>query len=183
MGWWRSEPCRMARCNECGYLGRLAKNGQDLPLQEYVAESRRDPGIDRPVVGFCFKGRQELERGPGLLRSAEVFREHECPEFVRYRPGYRPDGLQELLMMEELRRIEAARDEARLAWQKEEERERRDWQKDIEDGHRFDRRLIGGATLLVLIASVVVTALAAAGAFGPPDPPPPSSPPAIILPK
>ena len=178
MGWRRGEPCRVVKCNDCGYLGRLAKNGADLPLLEYVAETRRiESNYRHGAPAWCFKGRIEFQRIDNfLLDTADVLREHDCPEFVSYEPGYSPDGLQELLMREELRRIEAARDEYRLAWQKEEERERRDWQKDIEDGHRFDRRLIGGATLLVLIASVVVTALAATGGLRPSYPSPPSSP-------
>ena len=124
MGWWRSEPCRMARCNECGYLGRLAKNGADLPLQEYVAETRRIESIYRPnVIGWCFKGRMELQREDDApLRTAEVLREHDCPEFVGYRPGYTPKELQELLMDEFLREREDRRDKDQRDWQKSQNR-------------------------------------------------------------
>ena len=137
----------------------------------------------------CFKSRAEIG-GEEASSVRDLFRVHDCPEFSPYRPSYSPRGLQDYLMLQEIREHEDRRDKAQRDWQIQRDREQRDWQKGIEDDNREDRRKLrvgtfrlGVATLLVVISSVVVTTLAATGVLRPSDPPPPPSAPyATILP-
>ena len=71
----------------------------------------------------CFTGRKEIlsadvnepEATPHLCW--DILREHDCPEFAQYEPGYSPKEFQELVRQRWLEEREDRRDEAQRKWQ------------------------------------------------------------------
>ena len=86
----------------------------------------------------CFKSRAEIG-GKGLSAPQDVFRFHDCPEFTQYKPSYSPRGLQDYLMLKEIREREDQRD-----------KDQRDWQKSQ------NRELIGAMILAAAVGAVLV---------------------------
>lgn len=115
----------------------------------------------------CFKSRAEIG-GKGSLPPRDVFRFHDCSEFSQYKPSFSPRGLQDYLMLQEIREQEERRFKAQRDWQGEESNKQRKFEKEINDRNRLDRLILGGLTLLVIVASVVVAVLAATGFWSPP---------------
>ena len=171
----------MATCAECGFLGRAAQRGNGDPdwnvdLVEVDGYQRDEKTDWVRVWERCFKSRAEIG-GKGSLPPRAVFRFHDCSEFSQYKPSFSPRGLQDYLMLQEIREQEERRFKAQRDWQLERDREQLDWQRDetniqrkweknIDDRNRRDRWILGVLTLLAIAASAVVSSLAAVGVIG-----------------
>ena len=171
----------MAVCAECGFLGRHRKGpgsgiDRDADLVEITKIERDAESLVRVRAPACFKGLVSFPPKDDT-KVAALSVERDCVSYSKHRAGLLPRGLQEFLMLEEIREREDRRNKAQRDWQLERDRLQLDWQRDetniqrnfektIDRGNRRDRWILGVLTLLAIAASAVVSSLAAVGVIG-----------------
>lgn len=99
------------------YLVGCGRGGPDFNAELLELNSyRRRPDPSRQPVAFvaCFKSRDEIfrieDRPEEGRRDTDIYREHDCPEFAQYEPGYAPRAFQDLMMQKWLEEREDRRD-------------------------------------------------------------------------
>lgn len=113
----------MPKCSECGYLGRMRQKAatktstggpnKDAELLEVKPGEREltEGGGHRFFYPACFMGRSEItDRNEHGVRGHRLGRDHDCPKFTEYEPGYTPRRTQELRYQQRLEEREDQRD-------------------------------------------------------------------------